>query len=874
MRKKLLLLSAFLLGTATIHAQTLTDVTSSYLQNAGFESDEAASSLESGTNDATSWTMANTNSSVSNTQYGVANSSTTIQGIGSTFTASEGNNYFYIRCNWQSGNTFTLSQDVKLPAGEYRISVKYATYDNTQTDPEYSLDVKEGDAAKGSNRLNVNTGAWNTTYLYVTKTTDENTALTISASMTQKSQNRSQHVALLLDDVKIESVGTVDLTDYSATTGYLVGTFEDCTAATASVSGSVSASETGATNGEWTYKTSATWSCSAVVAYGQSDVTVASVSAPATDNAGSTGNTLGVSVGWSGTELWQQTEAVTLPAGKYILTYYGYNNNTYTTIASKVGFVATDGTEYLSSKTSFAYGAWDMDCVTFTLNKETEGRFQVGGTAAHIGSGSNAKVFFDNLTLYRNATIAETETDELLALVPTGKMQATVQTALDEAKSALESDKTNFEKYCALAEAITAANTSIAAYATLNEALTTYAAKAENLDEAGQTAYDVSTIQTAYNEGTYDDAAAQAAAESVKATYVAAVKAQTTDGADFTDAIENPSFETGDATGWTYNSGNDTKVTVGNAGGTYGTDGIDGTYLFNTWQWSSNTLYIQQTVTSLPAGRYTLTTLVASDAGTAITVSAADQETNVTIAGAKTVFETATVTFLLTETTDVTIKVSTTSWLKTDNFQLTREGAAEESLTVTDAGMATYSSDYALDFSEVTGLTAYTATYDEGENLVTFHKVTGAVPAMTGLLLKANGSATVAVSACASADAVENNILVGNGSESVIVSASSSSAANFTLKKQNAGVNFVLVTEDHTLAANKAYAHIEADFVSDDSSVKALSFTFDDDAATAITTIATGSEAGKTGTYNMAGQRVGDNYKGIVIVNGKKILRK
>lgn len=871
MRKKLLLLSAFLLGTLTIHAQqTLTDVTSQYLSNASFESDEAATDLKSGTTDPTSWVMTNSNNTTANTQYGVANASTTIQGIGSSFSPSEGNNYYYIRCNWQTNNTFTLSQDVKLPAGAYRISVQYATYHNTQSAPEYSLDVAEGETAKGSTRLGVDTRAWGTAYLYVTKTTDENTALTISASMTQKSQDGSQHVALLLDDVKIEQIEGSVPDDYSATESNLVGTFEDCTAASASVSGSGTAATTGATNGEWTYSASAAWSCSAVVAYGQTDVTVASVSAPSADNAGSTGNALGVSVGWGGTELWQQTEAVTLPAGKYILKYYGYNNNSYTTMISKVGFVATDGTEYLSEKSGFSYGNWDEDYVSFTLYEATEGRFQVGGTAVILGSSTNAKVFFDNLTLYRNVTVAESESEALLATVPTGKMQATVQTALDEAKAALESDKTNFEKYCALAEAIEAANTSIAAYTTLNDALTTYAAKAVKLDEAGRAAYDVETIQTAYDEATYDDAAAKAAAETVATAYVAAVKAQTSDGAIFTDAIINPSFETGDATGWTYYQGNDTGVKP-NSNSTYTVNNADGNYLFNTWTWGSASFYIQQTVTSLPAGKYTLSALVASDNGNTITLSAASQETSVTIAGDKTTGETATLTFVLAETTDVTIKVSSSTWFKTDNFTLVRKGEAKESLTVTDAGMATYSSDYALDFSEVTGLKAYTATYDADANLVTFHLVEGAVPAKTGLLLKAEGGATVEVPECASADAVEN-ILVGNGSESVTVAASTSEAANFTLRKQSGGVNFVLVTADRTLAANKAYAHIEADFVS--SEAKALSIAFDDESATAITTIATGSEAAKKGTYNMAGQRVGDNYKGLVIVNGKKVLRK
>lgn len=278
-----------------------------------------------------------------------------------------------------------------------------------------------------------------------------------------------------------------------------------------------------------------------------------------------------------------------------------------------------------------------------------------------------------------------------------------------------------------------------------------------------------------------------------------------------------------------------------------------------------------QSIDKLPAGKYTLTAYLNGIETNKVFAKVGDNEF-ITNGGAAGDYS---VTFVK-ETTDETLVIGAENqgtWLVVDEFSLTCEGLdlGSETLTVTDAGMATYSSDYALDFSEVTGLKAYTATYDADANLVTFHVVEGAVPAKTGLLLKAESGATVEVPECASADAVEN-ILVGNGSESVTVAASTSEAANFTLRKQSSGVNFVLVTADRTLAANKAYAHIEADFVS--SEAKALSIAFDDESATAITTIATGSEAAKKGTYNIAGQRVGDNYKGLVIVNGKKVLRK
>ena len=180
--------------------------------------------------------------------------------------------------------------------------------------------------------------------------------------------------------------------------------FESCTAITANVAGgdnttsSVDYEATG-----WKNTSTAKWSCSAVVAYGGSG-TLAGVSAPDKDNAGNTGNALGVSVGWEGQCVYQSATSVKLPAGTYVLKAIAYNANTGATqMTSKLGFV-TSSASYLSTKTSFAASTWETDVVEFILDEETTGVFQIGGAAVNAGSGSNAKVFFDNLTLtYKEA---------------------------------------------------------------------------------------------------------------------------------------------------------------------------------------------------------------------------------------------------------------------------------------------------------------------------------------------------------------------------------------------------------------------------------------------------------------------------------------
>lgn len=147
----------------------------------------------------------------------------------------------------------------------------------------------------------------------------------------------------------------------------------------------------------WKNTNSAAWSSSAIVAYGSTGQ-VNGASAPATDNEGNAGKALGISVGWSGLIAYQSA-AITLPAGVYTLKVAAYNAHTATTFTSKLGFIPTEGSPYISSKTSFASKAWVTDEVTFTLNEDTEGKFQIGGAAGDSGSGNHAKVFFDNLTL-------------------------------------------------------------------------------------------------------------------------------------------------------------------------------------------------------------------------------------------------------------------------------------------------------------------------------------------------------------------------------------------------------------------------------------------------------------------------------------------
>ena len=104
MRKlKLFLMACALMGAGTSWAQaTWTDKTDA-ITNPSFETDNAISDLTKGDATAqvapTGWTVTHYsgNTNMYTQQWGTANSSSKIQGVGTSHAPSDGNNYYFIR---------------------------------------------------------------------------------------------------------------------------------------------------------------------------------------------------------------------------------------------------------------------------------------------------------------------------------------------------------------------------------------------------------------------------------------------------------------------------------------------------------------------------------------------------------------------------------------------------------------------------------------------------------------------------------------------------------------------------------------------------------------------------------------------------------
>lgn len=181
-----------------------------------------------------------------------------------------------------------------------------------------------------------------------------------------------------------------------------------------------------------------------------------------------------------------------------------------------------------------------------------------------------------------------------------------------------------------------------------------------------------------------------------------------------------------------------------------------------------------------------------------------------------------------------------------------------ESLTTSAGGYATYSADYAVNYSEL-GLTAYTLTVDETNKTVTAKEFTGVVPAGGAVLVKGTANTTYTLTpATTEGDATfATDLKTG---------ATKADGTQYGFTSKSGTPAFAQVVSGQDIPAKKGYIVLKG------ASAAKYSICFDDE-ATGIQTIEAASAA-NAAMYNLAGQRVDKAYKGIVIVNGKKYLNK
>ena len=193
-------------------------------------------------------------------------------------------------------------------------------------------------------------------------------------------------------------------------------------------------------------------------------------------------------------------------------------------------------------------------------------------------------------------------------------------------------------------------------------------------------------------------------------------------------------------------------------------------------------------------------------------------------------------------------------------------------VTITSAGAASFSSKYALDFSKVPEPTAYKAT-SKSDSYVHLDEVEQ-VPAGAGVIVKgAEGLYFVPVVTGDVAE-LEGNMLVGTGENTFEVTSAEYGKVYKYVKTKTGVVGFQKAKEGWTCQAGHAYLMLQT------TSAREYLNIFGeepiDDVATGINSIDNGQLTmdNDAPAYNLAGQKVGKDYKGIVIKNGKKVVIK
>ena len=185
------------------------------------------------------------------------------------------------------------------------------------------------------------------------------------------------------------------------------------------------------------------------------------------------------------------------------------------------------------------------------------------------------------------------------------------------------------------------------------------------------------------------------------------------------------------------------------------------------------------------------------------------------------------------------------------------------SVAIGDAGFATLAPSFAVDYSNRgDGLEAYSVSYNSSSsNELTYTKIDGVVEAGKAVILKGKGNYILEASS-ETATVTETGLKASDGSikgaENIYCLA----------KKTSNGVGFYQVSSDVTIPANKAYLEINAS-----TSAKYYSIGIGGN-TTGIQAIQQNSVKADGIMYSLSGQRVGKDYKGIVICNGKKMIKK
>ena len=192
---------------------------------------------------------------------------------------------------------------------------------------------------------------------------------------------------------------------------------------------------------------------------------------------------------------------------------------------------------------------------------------------------------------------------------------------------------------------------------------------------------------------------------------------------------------------------------------------------------------------------------------------------------------------------------------------LTSMEAFKDQVTIKAAGWATYVSHRPIDFSQTTGIQAFKTKYDVTKNAIVLTPVTTSIPANTAVVLKGDpGSYTF--TNVASADPLNDNELTFYTTDTPVTE----ERTVYVLSMKEGVCGFFPYAKGKSMPSYKGYLLIKKN-------TAAKPF-YRVDAKTPTDIRSIKQLQSQAVRYNLAGERVSNRYKGIVIENGKKIIVK
>lgn len=226
-------------------------------------------------------------------------------------------------------------------------------------------------------------------------------------------------------------------------------------------------------------------------------------------------------------------------------------------------------------------------------------------------------------------------------------------------------------------------------------------------------------------------------------------------------------------------------------------------------------------------------------------------------------------------------------------FVPSSEAAATKTVTLSKYGVSTFSDTHAWTIPE--GLKVYYASaIDKRGETLGLKVVTGSIPACTGVILQGTANAEYTLT---STDAGSLERSAGKGIDFTyalrpVISTDGYALAATDLTtntSKDPNHNYILADGGDapvfapaaagTIAAGKAYYSTRADkdtyaSTGASASAKGISLPLGVTPTGINSVVAEGTNVKNQNAYNIAGQRIGKDYKGLVIINGKKYIRK